>query len=261
MPKPLAPSRPRLSPKRIHPQSAEAIQNDPRSKALADRYLNIAPGVRGKWEQHLSDWWQCNACPLCQRRRNVVLFRGSLPCDLLFVGEAPGDSEDTYGYPFIGPAGDLLDTLIQEAMFQAGIWSQEQVAYWNKHAPENLQAVSTNLRIGISNIVACQPTSPDPEGYGSPTIRPPEKVEAEACAPRLGELLTIAKPNLIVTLGEVAKRHIRHVLPVPAPPGSPKVVHLMHPAAILRIEHPISMRNAEKRFYINLAANLPKAIR
>jgi uracil-DNA glycosylase len=46
----------------------------------------------------------------------VVLCRGRLPCDVLFVGEAPGVSEDVLGRPFVGPAGKLLDTIVERAL-------------------------------------------------------------------------------------------------------------------------------------------------
>ena len=33
----------------------------------------------------------------------------------MLVGEAPGDSEDLQGHPFVGPAGAMLDRALQEA--------------------------------------------------------------------------------------------------------------------------------------------------
>jgi DNA polymerase len=39
-----------------------------------------------------------------------------VPCDVLFIGEAPGESEDAIGIPFIGPAGHLLGRIIDEAL-------------------------------------------------------------------------------------------------------------------------------------------------
>lgn len=53
-----------------------------------------------KFELHVQTWSECSACFLSERRQNVVLARGDIPCDVLFVGEAPGPSEDIIGAPF-----------------------------------------------------------------------------------------------------------------------------------------------------------------
>lgn len=42
------------------------------------------------YRDHRAKWNNCTACSLCERRRHVVLYRGDLPCDVLFIGEAPG---------------------------------------------------------------------------------------------------------------------------------------------------------------------------
>jgi probable DNA metabolism protein len=45
------------------------------------------------------------------------LVRGSGPdhADLLIIGEQPGDQEDREGRPFVGPAGQLLDRMLEQA--------------------------------------------------------------------------------------------------------------------------------------------------
>lgn len=59
-----------------------------------------------------------NACVRCQElaftRKNVVFGAGNANADLMFVGEAPGASEDEQGLPFVGRAGKLLSTLLEE---------------------------------------------------------------------------------------------------------------------------------------------------
>ena len=52
------------------------------------------------WTDHVSRWHDCTACPLHQQRDQIVLARGTVPCDILFIGEAPGASEDVLGVPF-----------------------------------------------------------------------------------------------------------------------------------------------------------------
>ena len=57
----------------------------------------------------------CTACELSKHRRNMVIGRGSIPADALFLGEAPGESEDTIGEAFVGKSGKMLDEMVLEA--------------------------------------------------------------------------------------------------------------------------------------------------
>jgi len=43
-----------------------------------------------------------------------VFGEGPKSAEVMFVGEQPGDKEDLAGKPFIGPAGQLLDDLLEE---------------------------------------------------------------------------------------------------------------------------------------------------
>ncbi len=57
----------------------------------------------------------CVRCAeLAATRRNVVFGAGNADAQLMFVGEAPGASEDEQGLPFVGQAGKLLDKLLAE---------------------------------------------------------------------------------------------------------------------------------------------------
>jgi DNA polymerase len=46
----------------------------------------------------------------------LVTARGHVPCDILIIGEAPGASEDIIGRPFVGPAGILLDDILEKSL-------------------------------------------------------------------------------------------------------------------------------------------------
>ena len=59
----------------------------------------------------------CDLCPLCKERTNIVLPSGNLESRVVFVGEAPGENEDLMGKPFVGRAGKILD----DAFAKAGI--------------------------------------------------------------------------------------------------------------------------------------------
>ena len=57
----------------------------------------------------------CTRCPeLASTRKSVVFGAGHADAELMFVGEAPGASEDEQGLPFVGRAGKLLGQLLEE---------------------------------------------------------------------------------------------------------------------------------------------------
>lgn len=226
----------------LHPLRKSVRSRDERLQRRYEERISITnPALHARFLTHVETWYGCTDCPLCRNRKYAALFRGHLPCDVLFIGEAPGDSEDATGYPFIGPAGSLLDDLRKEA--------------WLSIESGRRSAGDTSLITwGITNIVACLPT--EKQELSSPTVRAPNKQEAEACSPRLGEIIVLARPRLVVTLGVAAKRFINIVLPVPQPPGTPRVIHLIHPASILHSSkegNASQQRVMEKRFVITLA--------
>ena len=61
----------------------------------------------------------CQRCPeLASTRKSVVFGAGNEDADLMFIGEAPGASEDEQGLPFVGQAGRLLEKLLGEIGLQ-----------------------------------------------------------------------------------------------------------------------------------------------
>src|SRR5229473_1439431 len=56
----------------------------------------------------------CTACDLYERATQTVFGEGPPRAAVMFVGEQPGDSEDIAGRPFVGPAGKLLDQVLEE---------------------------------------------------------------------------------------------------------------------------------------------------
>lgn len=163
------------------------------------------------WMQFKTKWENCSQCPLCETRRNIVLAKGKIPCDVLFVGEAPGQSEDVLGVPFVGPAGHLLDRQIAEALENSG---------------------KTELRLAFTNLVCCIPKE-----EGVKVGEPPEE-SIEACEPRLIEFMCLCKPRLVVCVGDLPEKH----LPDFETTGGSRFQQnfasckITHPAAILRAE-------------------------
>lgn len=144
----------------------------------------------------------------CQTANKVCLARGSIPCDVLLVGEAPAESEDSLGVPFIGPAGHLLDRIVSEGL-------------------------PMHLRKAFTNIVGCIPR--DETGA---KFTEPDPLQIKACQPRLIEFVSICQPQLIVLVGKLAQKWFprQKVNAVDEKVGwePPKYAEITHPAAILR---------------------------
>lgn len=119
-------------------------------------------------------WSGCTACRLNVGRNQVVGWRGNPTAPLVLVGEAPGEEEDRMGRPFVGPAGRLLDSLLQAA------------------------GLDPNEHVFITNLVGCRP----------PGNRKPEADEAKACRPRLEGMLEIVRPRVLVLLGSTAAQRM-----------------------------------------------------
>lgn len=56
----------------------------------------------------------CEGCDLFRRATQTVFGEGSRSARVVLVGEQPGDQEDLQGHPFVGPAGRLLDDVLEE---------------------------------------------------------------------------------------------------------------------------------------------------
>lgn len=154
------------------------------------------------WTEHVARWKDCQRCPLAQQRGRICLARGTVPCDVCFVGEAPGASEDAIGQPFVGPAGKLLDAIIASTL--TGPQQQE-------------------VRYALTNLVCCFPAEAKARGENEP-----ERGEILACRPRLIEFVNVAQPRLIVCVGSLATEYVDHRDTV-------RCCDIVHPAAILRM--------------------------
>jgi len=145
------------------------------------------------------EFHSCLKCGLSKFRKAVVLGEGVIPCDILFIGEGPGKSEDLRGKPFVGPSGKLLRYAISKA--------SEKVNYLPSYY--------------ITNLVACRPTN-----FKRGPNRQPTRDEILSCWERLEKVIIKSEARKIVTLGKVAKGFIEKLYP--------ESISLIHPAYILR---------------------------
>src|SRR5207248_2372767 len=122
-------------------------------------------------ERYAAEVAGCTKCRLAQARTQVVFGVGDPHADLMFVGEAPGFHEDKQGFPFVGQAGKLLDTLLGEI----GL---------------------SRAEVYIANVLKCRP----------PGNRDPAPDEIEACEGHLFRQIELIQPKLVATLGNFATK-------------------------------------------------------
>lgn len=156
------------------------------------------------WIDFVNRWKDCHKCPLGDQRDRICLARGTIPADVVFIGEAPGEVEDSLGLPFTGPAGKLLDSIIMSAL-----------------PPQSV----TPVTFALTNLVACFPRQAKLEG-----INEPEASEIKACRPRLYEFIELANPKLIVLVGALAANYIGEH-DARGRIASARVCEIIHPAA------------------------------
>jgi uracil-DNA glycosylase len=112
---------------------------------------------------------ECTSCCLHKGRTQIVFGEGNLEAKVMFIGEAPGASEDATGRPFVGRAGKLLDNMI------ASMGLKRDDVY-------------------IANICKCRP----------PANRKPKPDEMDTCKQFLLTQLNTIKPKVIIALGNTA---------------------------------------------------------
>lgn len=124
----------------------------------------------------------------------------------MFIGEAPGEFEDLRGKPFFGPAGRLLEQMIDEC------------------------SLSREYRIAFGNVLGCIPRDPETgEKIETPDI---SRNCLAACSGKLKEMVEICKPKIIVAVGRTSGDNIPSVLPDYCLQN--RLYAITHPSAILR---------------------------
>lgn len=133
-------------------------------------------------------------CPaLAASATQLVLGDGNPDASIVFIGEAPGKSEDLQGKPFVGASGKFLN----EMLASVGLKRSD---------------------IYITNIVKYRP----------PDNRDPEPEEKRAFWPYLLRQLEIIDPKVIVTLGRHSGGCFIPGLLISRDHGQARIVHLTH---------------------------------
>ena len=146
----------------------------------------------------------CVKCPLHLSRKNAVPGEGPSSASVMVVGEAPGQSEDEQGRPFVGAAGKNLDALLSHA----GL---------------------SRTSVFITNVVKCRP----------PSNRRPARGELDACHPYLRRQIETISPKIIVLLGDTAMKEffpafsLGRAHGVPVTRGAIRFFPTYHPASVI----------------------------
>lgn len=112
---------------------------------------------------------QCVECPLHRSRRQAVPGEGHSHASILFIGEAPGKTEDGQGRRFVGPAGKFLDRLLKDHDL-------------------------TREEVFLTSSVKCRP----------PNNREPHPRELETCKRLwLDRQIALIDPTIVVLLGKI----------------------------------------------------------
>ncbi|HEX2493440.1 MAG TPA: uracil-DNA glycosylase [Steroidobacter sp.] len=159
------------------------------------------------WDELYDAVRECTSCQLHTTRTQAVFGVGERAAKWMVIGEAPGAEEDRQGEPFVGRAGQLLNSMLKAI----GL-AREQVF--------------------IANILKSRP----------PNNRDPRPEEVRACLPYLYRQIELVDPILILCVGRIAAQTL---LETTEPIGKLRgVVHRIaserpmvvtyHPAYLLR---------------------------
>lgn len=153
------------------PEPRAAASSSPHARGLLSSVVLARPEREARLAALAEAVSSCRKCPLAEHRTQTVFSRGDPMAELCFVGEGPGQNEDEQGEPFVGAAGQLLDTMIGAMGF-----GRDEVY--------------------VCNIVKCRPEN----------NRTPTDAEMAACMPYVTEQLELVQPKVIVALGATALR-------------------------------------------------------
>lgn len=180
------------------PRAFADCEQTPAPEVIAD---NAPPEPINSWVALQTEVANCTRCGLCESRTQTVFGSGKAQADWMVIGEAPGQSEDQQGLPFVGNAGQLLT--------------------------EMLRAIGLDREsVFITNVVKCRP----------PGNRKPKPNEIRACNEYLQQQLAFVKPKIILAVGLVAAQTLLKTdEPLAKLRGK---VHILNDTPVVAVYHP-----------------------
>ncbi|PBB91921.1 uracil-DNA glycosylase [Mesorhizobium sp. WSM3864] len=174
----------------------------------------------------------CRRCPLWRDATQTVFGEGPENADVVFVGEQPGDQEDLAGKPFVGPAGKVFDSILDQAEIdRRKVYVTNAVKHF-KFEPRGKRRIHSKPNAG----------------------------EIRACRWWLDKELDIIKPNLAVALGATAAQSLLgKAVPITRMRGDViqredglRVFVTIHPSFILRIREHEDKEAERERFLTDM---------
>lgn len=145
-------------------------------------------------------------CDLKMGARNLVFCDGQPGARVMVIGEAPGREEDLQGKPFVGPAGQLLDRMLEAI------------------------DLGRDKNVYITNVLPWRPQQ----------NRDPSPDEIDMMLPFLERHVELAQPEILVLMGNIScqavlgKRGITRLRGTWAEAWGKPVMPMFHPAYLLR---------------------------
>jgi DNA polymerase len=208
MPRP--PDRPALGPVVLHHKPDPALQHSAKEAEV------------------------CRRCPLYGPATQTVFGEGPADAPVMFVGEQPGDQEDTIGRPFVGPAGQIMDRAMEEAgLDRRGVYVTNAVKHF-KFTQRGKRRIHQT----------------------------PEVPEIQACSFWLDVERVHVRPRLVVLLGgSAARAGLGRAVTISRERGRPirtadgqTVFVTVHPSFLLRIPDPAAKAREYEAFVSDLKA-------
>ena len=174
----------------------------------------------------------CQGCDLYKNATQAVFGEGLPQARLILVGEQPGDQEDLAGRPFVGPAGRLLDEVLDEVgIARNDVYVTNAVKHF-KWTPRGTRRL-----------------------HAKPTAR-----EMSACRPWLETEIRAVQPEMLVCMGATAAQSLlgssfritRQRGEILKTEYVPWLMATWHPSAILRAPDPESRATMRGEFTADL---------
>ena len=183
-------------------------------------------------EQVRQDAMSCKACDLWRGGTQTVFGGGAARPKVMFIGEQPGHQEDLEGKPFVGPAGKLLDTALEEAGIDRSKTYVTNAVKHFKWEPRGKRRIH----------------------------KKPNAAEITACRPWLDAEISMLKPQVIVCLGATAAQALLgkdfrvtlHRGELLKSPLAPVMMATVHPSSILRAPDDETRHREMHRFVADL---------
>ena len=171
----------------------------------------------------------CKGCDLYKRGTQTVFGEGPRTARVMFVGEQPGDQEDKAGHPFVGPAGNVLNsTLDKVGIDRDEVYVTNAVKHF-KWEPRGKRRI-----------------------HSKPSAR-----QVTACKPWLKAEVEVIKPDVVVALGATAAQAMLgnsfkvtqgRGKPITDSTWAPCVIATVHPSSLLRAPDEAARREAFRLF-------------